>query len=173
MSLGGIVSDIWNRFQGELFPALADEVGPLNEKHRRLVAVFDLAPVEKHLQYEYCGIGRRPSDWRALARAFVAKAVWDMPTTRDLIDRLSCDPVLRRLCGWARVSEVPDECTFSRAFAWFAESRLPERMHEALVSTALADTVVGHISRDSTAIEAREKPASKPKALFAHRIDLI
>ena len=152
MPLGGIISDIWNRFQGELFLALAVEVGPLNDKHQRLVAVLDVVPVEQHVRYDHCGLGRKPADRYALARAFVSKAVWDMPTTRDLIDRLKCDPTLRRLCGWYRVQTVPDESTFSRAFAWFAESRLPERMHEALIKDAFADTVVGHISRDSTAI---------------------
>ena len=61
MALGGNISELWNRFQGELFPVLAEEVGPLNEKHRRLVAVLDLVAVEKHLRYEYCSVGRRPA----------------------------------------------------------------------------------------------------------------
>jgi len=34
-----------------------------------------------------------------------------------------------------------------------------ERVHEAVVKTYLDDGLVGHISRDGTAIEAREKPA--------------
>ncbi len=35
MSLRSTLSNIWNRFQGELFPELADEVAPLLEKHQR------------------------------------------------------------------------------------------------------------------------------------------
>ena len=35
MNLGSTLSDIWQRFQGELFPALAEEVGPLLETHKR------------------------------------------------------------------------------------------------------------------------------------------
>ena len=54
------------------------------------------------------------------------------------------------------------EATFSRAFAECASSDLPARMHEALVTTALETPIVGHVSRDCTAIEAREKPAPKP-----------
>ena len=84
-----------------------------------------------------------------------------MPTTRDLMDRVACDPVLRRLCGWSRVGEIPSESTFSRAFGEFARSRLPERMHEAVVKAAFEETIVGHISRDSTAIDVREKPEPK------------
>ena len=52
-----------------------------------------------------------------MARAFVAKAVYDMPTTRALLDRLDTDVVLRRICGWEWKSEVPSESVFSRAFA--------------------------------------------------------
>ena len=72
------------------------------------------------------------------------------------------DAPLRRLCGWSRVSAIPSEATFSRAFAEFSEARLAERMHEALVKDALGEELIGHVSRDSTAIEGREKPAPKP-----------
>jgi hypothetical protein len=73
-----------------------------------------------------------------------------------LIDRLKSDPQLRRLCNWERKSAIPKEWAFSRAFAAFAESRLPERVHEALIHKSYAGEIVGHISRDSTAIEAQE-----------------
>ncbi|MCY4675106.1 MAG: transposase [Bacteroidetes bacterium] len=36
-----------------------------------------------------------------MARAFLAKAVLNLPTTRALVDRLQSNPTLRRLCGWA------------------------------------------------------------------------
>ena len=109
------------------------------------------------------GPGRPPEDRRALARAFLAKAVWDLPTTRHLIDRLGADPSLRRLCGWPRLGDIPSEATFSRAFAEFSASRLAERMHEALVVGVLGEALIGHVSRDSTAIEGREAAVAKPK----------
>ncbi len=99
MSVGEFVSDAWHRFQGELFPFLAEEVGPLGKTHRRFVAVPGLAPVERHLHYGHRGVGHPPADRNALARALLAKAVWDLPTTAALIDRLRYDPTLRRLCG--------------------------------------------------------------------------
>ena len=40
-------SPITDAFQGQLFPKLAEEVGELPTKHRRLVAVFELAPAEE------------------------------------------------------------------------------------------------------------------------------
>ena len=158
------IKNFWNRFQGELFPALAEEVGPLLETHKRFVTVLDLVKVERFVSEVWNGPGRPQEDRRALARGFIAKAVWDLPTTRHLIDRLKVDPPLRRLCGWSRCTEIPSEATFSRAFAEFSQCRLPERMHEALVEETLGDELIGHVSRDSTAIEAREKPAPKPKA---------
>ena len=39
-------ADLWYRFQQEIFPELANEVGPLGEKRRRLVAVLDSVPVD-------------------------------------------------------------------------------------------------------------------------------
>ena len=47
MTLGSTLSDIWHRFQGELFPALAEEVGPLLEVHKRFVTALDLVRVER------------------------------------------------------------------------------------------------------------------------------
>lgn len=67
------------------------------------------------------------------------------------------DRALRRLCGFSRWKKLPDEATFSRAFAEFAESHLAERVHEALIKAHLGQELIGHISRDGTAIEARER----------------
>jgi hypothetical protein len=67
------------------------------------------------------------------------------------------------MCGWEEKDQVPSEPTFSRAFREFAQSKLPERVHEALIKRMLPDHLFGHISQDSTEIEAREKPAAKKK----------
>ena len=86
-----------------------------------------------------------------------------MPTTRVLLDRLETDISLRRICGWERKSDISAEWTFSRAFAEFSESQLPERIHESLIKKYYKDEIIGHNSRDSTAIDAREKPLKKEK----------
>ena len=137
---------------------LREEVGPLTAQHERLVLVLEVARIEACIQICAGLPGRPPEDRHALGRAFVAKAVLDLPTTSGLIERLAVDKALRRLCGWERASEVPSESTFSRTFAEFAQSGLPSRVHEALIKTTYKDCIVGHISRDATAIEAREKP---------------
>ncbi len=160
MPLRETPTNSWDHIQGFLFPMLRDEVGPLTAQHERLVIVLDVARVETSVQMWSDLSGRPPEDRHALARAFVAKAVLDLPTTSGLIERLAVDATLRRLCGWERASQVPSESTFSRAFAEFAHSSLPASVHEALVKRAYKDCIVGHISRDATAIEAREKPVS-------------
>ena len=98
-----------------------------------------------------------------MARAFIAKAVFQIDTTRELRERLANDRALRRLCGWESIRALPSEATFSRAFAGFAEGALPSRLHEALIEHTMQEQLVGHVSRDATAIEGREKPTPKPK----------
>ena len=87
-----------------------------------------------------------------------------MPTTRALLERLRNDPTLRQLCGWETGGAVPSEATFSRAFAGFATSELSRRLHEALLERTLPGRLAGHVSRDSTAIPARELPVRKFKS---------
>lgn len=166
MSLKETLTTYWLHVQHELLPWLDDAVGPLGERHKQLVSVLGLARIEAFVPSFHGLVGRPLSERAALARAFVAKAVFNFPTTILLIETLSADKALRRLCGWQRAGEVPSEATFSRAFAAFAESALPSRLHEALIQATQADRLVGHISRDSTAIEAREKPAARPEQVL-------
>ncbi len=90
--------------------------------------------------------GRRSKDRVAIAKAFVAKTVYNMPTTQALLDRLETDISLRRICGWERKSDISGEWTFSRAFAEFSQSHLPERIHESLIKKYYKEEIVGHNS---------------------------
>ena len=157
------IAGIWNRIQATLFPhLLAYLPQPLTEQEKQLAAILEIVRIE-----EFVGLpnwrGRPPADRPALARAFVAKAVYDLPTTKRLVQMLRAAPNLRRLCGFARLDQVPSEATFSRAFDQFATSGLLERVHQALVKQYLGSELIGHISRDSTEVEAREKAAPKPQ----------
>lgn len=158
MPLLNCLSRTWSHIQANLFPWLGEQLGPLTESHKRVITALEVADVEAFVQAWRGLPGRPPHDRAALARAFVAKAVLDLPTTTMLIERLAVDKTLRRLCGWERPGALCSEATFSRAFAEFAESALPARIHEALIKQTYQDRLVGHIARDATAIEAREKP---------------
>jgi len=148
----------WINRQRSLLPGLDEELDPLTAKLEHLIIILDTLGLEAFVAPPSRGRGRPPDDRPAIARSFVAKAVLTIPTTSALIERLQVDRALRRICGWERRSEVPSEATFSRAFAEFAAQGLPERVHEQLVRRHLQDRIVGHISRDATEIEAREKP---------------
>ena len=123
------LSQYWLNIQGSLFPWLKEELGRLTEKQQQLVTTLELVRVEEFLCATHGLPGRPPADRSAIARAFVAKMVYNMATTRALMDRLESDPQLRRLCGWERKNEIPGEWSFSRAFAEFSENRLAERVH--------------------------------------------
>ena len=161
MSLKQTLSRHWFTFQRELFPGLEETLGPLGERYQRLVRVLELVRVEERLPYQRGWRGRPLEDRAALARAFLAKAVLEIATTRGLVERLRNEATLRRLCGWEKAGSVPSEATFSRAFGEFAEGDLPGRLHEALLERTLEGHLAGHVSRDSTAIAGREKPAPK------------
>lgn len=150
--------------QGHLFPVLEQELGPLSDRQQKLVRTLAMLQLDGFVAVRH-GRGRPPHDRAAIARAFVAKAVFNFPTTRALLDRLHDDIVLRRLCGWEAVTEVPAESAFSRAFAEFAASQFAERVHTALIERTQGWRLIGHISRDSTAIEGRQKPQPKPQAV--------
>lgn len=159
-SLLRVLTQYGRILQGWLFPRLEEELGPLSEKLQQLVSVLGLAEVESQIPSVRGQVGRPPRDRRAMARAFVAKAVYNLPTTRALIEMLKADNGLRRVCGWERGSEVPDESVFSRAFAEFATTELPQRVQAVLIARTQKDRLIGHISRDATAIAARERPKS-------------
>ena len=160
------LSQFWNHLQHELFPFLREEdhleLTPALEK---VIRVLEFTQVDRFIPSSRGFVGRPPKDRVALARAFVAKAVLDLPTTEALIDRLKVDRALRRICGFERFHAIPDASRFSRVFAEFTALELPARVHEALIRAQLGDQIVGHIARDSTEIEAREKPAPKAAAV--------
>ena len=64
---------------------------------------------------------------------------------------------MRRFCGWPTPRALPHESKFSRAFDEFAQTELPQQLHEAVIAATQKERLIGHIARDSTAIEVRER----------------
>ena len=159
-----LIMQRWNVIQHDLLPELRNDVGALTPKLEKVIYILEWVRIEEFVGSSWCGEGRPPHERSWLANAFVAKTVLAMATTRGLIERLTIDRALRRICGFPACKKLPSEATFSRAFDEFASGRLAERVHEALIKEHLGDELIGHISRDGTAIEAREHPA-KPAIL--------
>ena len=141
----------------------------LTQKQQQLITILEVVRIEQFIPDPRGYEGRPPKTRTAIARSFVAKMVYNMTTTRALWDRLHSDKNLRRICGWEDTRQIPSEATFSRAMADFAETQLPQRVHEALINKIYRETstIVVHNSRDSTAIEAREKPLRKSRELLS------
>ena len=108
-------------------------------------------------------IGTTDERPRENASCFFLKAVYDLPTTKGLIENLNTNPSLRRLCGWEYRGKVPSEATFSRAFGIFAQEKVCDAIHAAVVQENYTEKLVGHASIDSTAIIGRENLAAKTR----------
>jgi hypothetical protein len=139
----------------------------------KVIHTLEWVRIEEFTDTGWCGIGRPPHERAWLANAFVAKAVLGLTATAALIERLSIDRALRRICGFPLCKKLPSEATFSRAFEEFSEGKLAERVHEALIKTYLGDELIGHLSRDGTAIHARERPARSAAPVTAAQPDLL
>ena len=166
MKLNDKISWLMGRVRKSLFPHLNECLDTsLTVQEERLVTILEIVQIEKYVSSRITNHwrGRKPLDRQSLARAFVAKSLYRIPTTSDLIRALQATKNLRRICGFSTMGEIPSESTFSRAFTEFAVSGLGKQVHDSLVQEYLSDELLGHISRDSTAIVGREKPAKKVK----------
>jgi transposase len=165
VKLTKVISWLKGTLQRSLFPHLEECWNTtLTDKEQQFVSILELLQIEGFVvrKADNQWLGRKRLERESIARSFTAKAVYAYPNTRALIEALKTTPNLRRICGFESVPAIPSESTFSRAFAEFSESRLGERVHEAMVERCLKPELVGHINRDATAIKGREKPAKKP-----------
>jgi hypothetical protein len=157
------LSQIWNNIQYKLFPFLEEEQGPLSFQHKKLISILELIRIESYVPNLCRCVGRPKKQRAALARSFVAKITMKLPFTVQLRDYLLSDKQLRRICGWDSVGQIPSESTFSRAFEEFSDSNLPEIVHRELIKAVYKESYIGHLTRDSVPVEAREKATKKPK----------
>ena len=138
-----------------LFPKLQESMGSLSPKEEKLIKILDFAEIEKFVST--IQITNPPKDREEMARAFVAKQVYNFQTTSALIDRLKIDRTLRVICGWRHRNKIPSESKFSRVFKEFSQQRIATKAHDLFIENYLSGTLFFYSSIDSTAIELREK----------------
>jgi hypothetical protein len=155
------ISHSLHQIQRTFFPDLEHEAGPIPESLVQLIYILEIVHSQKIPLPQRCWTGRPPKSRRGIFNAFVAKAYLHIPTTLHLVERLQSDRHLRLICGFETYHSIPSESVFSRVFAEFARTKLPEYVHTAIIKNSLAGKISMHISRDSTAIESREKPTKK------------
>ena len=162
-----------HQIQRTFFPDLEHEAGPIPKNLIKLSYILQTIRSQKILLPEQCWTGRPPKSRSAILNAFIAKAFLGMPTTKHLMERLQSDNHLRLLCGFESRRDIPSESVFSRTFAAFAQTSLPERIHEQLIKNIYAEEMTIHIRRDSTAVASREKPLKKRKTIIATEEPII
>ena len=140
-------------------------MGPLTEDHQKIVAILEIVRIEDQIRQSRRGTGRPPHDWLPIARAFVAKAILNLSSTRALIERLGADATLRRILGFRSGRSLPHESAFSRAFGVLARTGISERTHAALVDRFVKDSGIAHAAFDASAIPAREKARNTRKSM--------
>ena len=153
------LSNMWTKvlnLENCLFPELKEQLGTLSTKEEKLIKILDFAQIEKNVTV--VTITNTPKDRIEIARAMIAKSVYNMQTTRDLIDRLHSDRVLRVLCGWRYKTDIPSEAKFSRVFKELSDLNIAQKTHEKFVKEYLSDTIFMYNATDATKIPLREKP---------------
>src|ERR1700722_15942186 len=118
-SFTATLSQTWFNIQYRLFPFLEEQVDKLSDQHKHLISVLEVIKLESFLPCYRWGLGRPCQDRNGIARAFVAKTIFKLPYTTQIIQLLKDDKQLRVICGWEPNSKIPSESKFSRAFKEF------------------------------------------------------
>ncbi len=155
--------ELYFSMESYLFPVVEEEIGEITAKMKEFLRILELVRPSRFINsaLRWCGLGRPMKDREKMLRAFFLKAVYDLPTTKVLIENLKTNPSYRRLCGWEYRGEVPSEATFCRAFSVFSEEKVLESIHATVIQENYTDKLVGHASMDSTAIVGRERACRK------------
>lgn len=147
------------RVQKELFPILENELpDPLLDAHRKVAQTLEVIQIERFItsHIPFCK-GRPPHSRSYIARAFIAKHVLNICSTRHLIHMLIVDKNLRYICGWQPGERIPSESTFSRFFSEISETNILEKVHEVVLKDLFEEELVLHCGRDSFPVSVRER----------------
>jgi transposase len=133
----------------------------LTNEHRCFLSLLRvIEEAQPRIAIEAAKTGRPAYQNEPIMRAFLARNFFRIPTVTDLRNRLLNDPNLRKICDF---DVVPSPATFSRRLKDFSEGPLMVQTLNAMVKEHHEGRIVGHISRDSTAIAARETPVNRKR----------
>ena len=157
---------LWGSLAQGLFPFMMNEVGDLTEKNKLFVTVCEA--VVKPEDFEYAkrkDTGRPPVDRMAVFKAFLFKAVHDVPSTKELIERLKLEPQSRRLCGWLWPENVPCESSFSEVNGEFTERGFSEKWFDDYVKEFIGSDGRKSVSYDSAPVPVRAHASNRKRML--------
>ena len=181
---------LWGGLVQRTFPFMEEEVGELGPKARLFVTVCETVVKPETFKYaKWKGVGRPPAKRMPVFKAFLFKAVHDIPTTKELVERILLEPQTRRLCGWADPGEVPCESKFSEINKEFAEMGFTEEWFDEFVRPYAVDEPggiqvrildelelepnlqVSHVSADRTLVLEEETVALESAPVFTEECE--
>lgn len=151
----------WAQYQPILFGSPDPELIFTKPLQKLIIILDTIAPENFWFLHSQPMTGRHKIDRVAMMRVFIGKSVLNIPDNKFMRERLLIDYTLRRICGFTDISSVPCEATFSNVLKEFSDNEIIAEMHEDLIHGYVGDVLLEHISRDSTAIPAREKAEVK------------
>ena len=94
------LSGVFNSIQKWLFPTLEEKIGELTDKQRDFVRIVEIVDPAKFMTpFLWYGTGRPTESRMSIFKAFLAIAVYNLPTTKLLINQILSSSSLRRLYG--------------------------------------------------------------------------
>lgn len=150
---------VYSTIQMKLFPVLEEEIGERSGKMQEFIRVVELVKPFRFITsaMRWSELGRPMQSRENMLRAFFLKSIYNLATTKVLIENLRTNPSWRYLCGWKYRNQVPSEATFSRAFKEFFEAKILDRIHEAIIKEQYQNKIISHANIYSTAIYGRER----------------
>jgi hypothetical protein len=92
LNLTGRISQFLTALQRELLPLVEADLGQtLTAPLQALIRIWEMIGIERFVPSTRGEVGRPPRERQAVARAFVAKTVLNLPTTVALVERLQAD----------------------------------------------------------------------------------
>ena len=160
------LSKMWLKvvnLENSLFPQLKESlrIEEFSSKESKLIKILDFAEIEKNITV--VSITNTPKDREQIARAFIAKSVYNFQTTRELIDRLHIDRTLRLICGWRYKTDIPSESKFSRVFKELSDMQIAQKTHKKFIKEYLSEKTFFYNAIDATKIPLRQKPLKVEK----------
>ena len=120
------LSEMYFNMQCRLFPLLEEEIGEITEKLQEFLRIIELVKPARFITepLSWCGLGRRLKKRENLLLAYFLKSVYNLPTTKVLIENFKGNSTWRQLCGWEFYSQVPSEATFFSCFQGVCRTQL-------------------------------------------------
>ena len=98
--------------------------------HLALMDILDSLELGRFDYGNYGRVGRPSKDRVAMLCSFIAQKFMKIIAMKGLIELLKSDRVLRNICGWHNIKDVPSEATFSRFLNEISNNEIIENIYE-------------------------------------------